>query len=365
MCFACFLLKLTGDDHIVESARKDLYEWYRQMRYSPAVDHWPPYQPKRYYTPAIRIHYRGSHGKSEIITTAGGFRSRDENQCNNEYMESVNDLFAPFEGMTPVPYIILIEGAPGVGKTMMSKDIALQWTDHKILKNKKILLLLFMHNPQVMKQITSTWSLVKYFCLDDEVTRKLTDWLIRTNGRYLTILLDGYNECFVTENKDYFIIDSIIGRKVLTECGLVITSRRAALSHLCDIANRRAEVLGFTEEARLNFIQSAVQGNYGKILQLEKYLKCNEILNKLCYNPLNMSILLCLVEGGISTLPTTQTNFYGKFIIMTIVYYLKKNNGIIIANISRLSEFPHPYDQVVKELSQFAFLALQKTKWLL
>ena len=73
-----------------------------------------------------------------------------------------------------------------------------------------------------------------------------------------------------------------------------------------------------------------------------------------------MSILFCLSEEGIHTLPKTQTNLYQKFIIMTIVHFLKKDNIKFSTTITSLGDLPHPYDQVVKELSQFAFLALQK-----
>ena len=73
-----------------------------------------------------------------------------------------------------------------------------------------------------------------------------------------------------------------------------------------------------------------------------------------------MSILLCLTEDGIDTLPKTQTKLYEKFVIMTIVHFFKKDKKISTATITSFSNLPHPYGQVVKELSQFAFLALQK-----
>ena len=45
---------------------------------------------------------------------------------------------------------------------------------------------------------------------------------------------------------------------------------------------------------------------------------------------------------------------------MTIVHFLKKDKITLNTTITNLDDLPHPYDQVVKELSQFAFLALQK-----
>ena len=227
-----------------------------------------------------------------------------------------------------------------------------------ILNNKKLLFLLFLRDPQ-LKNITDVQSLVKFFCQSDSLTNKITDWLIETCGKYLTIVFDGYDE-MSNNSKNSFIVDGIIGRQKLPKCGIIITSRPAATAHLHDVVNCRAEVLGFTEEDRQNFIHDALVGKNDKIKNFLKYLNSNPSLNALCYIPLNMSILLCLTEEGIDTLPKSQTILYQKFIVMTIIHFLKKDKIIFNAAITSLDDLPHPYDQVVKELSQFAFLALRK-----
>ena len=212
-----------------------------------------------------------------------------------------------------------------------------------------------MRDPKI-KTITDIQSLVKFFCQGDTLTNKITDWLIETNGEYLAIVLDGYDE-ISTENKSHCIIDSIINRQILPRCTGIITSRPAASLHLHDKVTCRAEILGFRVEDKQDFIQNALKGqNEG----LKGFLQLNPSLNALCNIPLNMSILLCLTAEGIDALPKTQTSLYEKFILMTIIHFLKKDKIKLTATITSLDNLPHPYDQVVKELSQFAFLALQK-----
>ena len=135
-----------------------------------------------------------------------------------------------------------------------------------------------------------------------------------------------------------------------------------ATLHLHDIEGLscRAEILGFTEEDRLSFIHNSLTGQNDKIKKLTEFLSNNPSLKALCYIPLNMSILFCLTEAGIDTLPKTQTMLYQKFIIMTIIHFLKKDNVTITASRCNLDDLPAPYDQIIKELSQFAFIALQK-----
>ena len=340
-----------------------LCDCYSQSRYIPSDDDWPPYHPK-HYTPLTIVHHEGRRTESEILTVAQTFNTTGitaELTSNNiclKTTQSINQLIAPFEGAMHYPYTILIEGAPGIGKTILSKEVAFQWANKTMLKSKRLLFLLCLRDPQV-KNITDIQSLVKYFCQSDSLTNKITDWLIETGGKHIIIVIDGYDE-MSKENQNYFIVDGIIGRQKLPKCGLLITSRPVASSHLHNIVNCRAEVLGFTEKDRQSFIKNAFVGQSHKIEELVRFLASNPSLNALCYIPLNMSILLCLTEEGINTLPKTQTLLYQKFIIMTIIHFLKQDKIELTPNITSLDNLPHPYDQVFKELSQFAFHALQK-----
>ena len=311
------------------------------------------------------VHHEGRCTESEVLASVQVTKSarvteggKSCSHFHNKTAKSIKELIGPFEGSTCSPYMILIEGVPGIGKTIMSKEIAFQWANKGLLKTTKILFLLFLRDPRV-KNIRDVQSLVKYFCHTESLANKISDWLIETGGEYLTIVLDGYDE-MCKENRSQCIIDSIINRQALPKCGVIVTSRPAFSVHLHGKVSCRAEILGFSREDRQGFIQNALKGKNDKIKGLRGFLQSNPSLNALCYIPLNMSILLCLTTEGISALPKSQTRLYQKFILMTIVHFLKKDNIIDNTTITSLDNLPHPYDQIYKELSQFAFLALQK-----
>ena len=343
-----------------------LSDRYKHNRYIPSDDDdWPPYHPK-HYTPLTIVHHEGRCTESEV--TAGvqamktaGITEEGKSCCHfhDKTAKPINDLLAPFEGLT-CPYMILIEGVPGIGKTIMSKEIASQWAKKKLLKTKKMLFLLFLRDPMV-RNITEVPSLVKYFCQTESLANKVTDWLIETGGEYLTIVLDGYDE-MCKENQGHCIVDSIINRQILPKCSIIITSRPGFSLRLHDNVSCRAEILGFSRKDQQNFIHNALKGKHDRIKGLIGFLQTNPSINALCCIPLNMSILLCLATEGISALPKSQTRLYQKFIFMTIVHFLKKDKIVDNTTITSLDNLPCPYDQIYRELSQFAFVALQKAQ---
>ena len=348
----------------VSKAANLLCDRYIQNRYIPSDDDdWPPYHPK-HYTPLTIVHHEGRCSESEVLAGVRAMEftgiTKGGNSCHfhDKTDKSIHELLAPFECLKCCPYMLLIEGAPGIGKTIMSKEIANQWANKKLLRTKNILFLLFLRDPMV-KNITDVPLLVKYFCQTDSLANRIAEWLIETGGEYLTIVLDGYDEMSV-ENRSSCIIDSIINRQILPKCGIIITSRPVFSVHLHYKVSCRAEILGFSRVDQQNFIQNALKGKNDKIKELRGFLQSNPSLNALCYIPLNMRILLCLTTEGISALPKTQTHLYQKFILITVVHFLKKAKMVDNTTITSLDKLPQSYNLIFKELSQFAFHALEK-----
>ena len=126
-----------GNEDVLKAASV-LCDCYIQSRYIPSDDDWPPYHPK-HYTPLTIVHYEGRCTESEVHDSAQKLKtievtekSKNSNQIHHK---SVKELLAPFEESTSYPYMILIEGAPGIGKTIMSKEVAIQWANKNILRN--------------------------------------------------------------------------------------------------------------------------------------------------------------------------------------------------------------------------------------
>ena len=303
-----------------------------------------------HYTPLTIFCYNENYTKSEatavarMLTSTGIMTHEHHDNVYGKITENISELFPPIEKFTCSAYVIHIEGAAGIGKSTLCKEIALQWANKEILKNTRILFLLFMHDPK-MKNLTNIELLVNHFIKSEILASKITKWLIETNGKYLTIIIDGYSKVC----KNSFITNDIIGRKTLTQCGLVITSRSAASSHLSKIVNHKALVLGFSMGNHITFINTALKDSHSKINHFKDYLHFNPLIDNLCNIPLIMTVLLWYFvnDKEMSSLPNTQASIIQKYVAM-------------ITKKKLIPSFIHPYDQVMKDLSQFAFIAIQE-----
>ena len=94
--------------------------------------------------------------------------SRVTKNITDIFTADPTDLMETSTISTECPKRILIEGAPGIGKTVLAKEIAYQWATDEILTEIKIVFLLYLRDSE-LQLIKSTKQLVQYMsmgCLD-------------------------------------------------------------------------------------------------------------------------------------------------------------------------------------------------------
>ena len=375
-----------GPTYIPEEAiailSKRVSQINEQGRFMVDDDTWPPEQLKS-FTSLLLVCYEG-HRSSEQVTAIAKLMHSGEitsltttdithhpklDSCNTlqEVLNAttvttkMEEILAPLENGNPC--LILIEGAPGIGKSVLLKEIAYQWSKKHLLKIFKVVLLICLRDP-ILQQVESVPDLLQYFCKGDpdakEIVAACSKYLFKNGGKDLVFLFDGYDELPEKLQTDSLIVD-ILKRRLLPYCGLVVSSRPHATKQLHKQATLRVDILGFTEEERQHHIQRALHNQPHKIKEITWYLEHHLTIGSLCYLPFNLVVLLYLYKHGVA-LPKNSAELYNYFICLTICRHAAKHGHHLQNNAIQLNNLPEPYDKIVQQLSKFSLEALNHDK---
>ena len=357
-----------------------------QTRFIIDKNTWPPDQVKT-FTPLLLIHYQGHRTPEQVRAMAeltctgdiGKVASITDNQSaikfhpkldscekfelldNSMATKEIQEILAPLEKSEES--FILIEGAPGIGKSVLLKEIAYRWGKNELLQKFELVLLVCLRDPS-LQQVKSVSDLLRLSCIGDEnateLVRACSRYLFANGGKTLTLLLDGYDE-YPVHLQENSLLTNILQRKVLPLCGLVVSSRPHASEHLRQQANVKVNILGFTETERVHYITQAFPNQLQKITELTQYLHQRPSINSICFIPFNMVILLYLYKLGIP-LPKNSAELYHHFICLTVSRYLFKIDNPLTHNITDLTNLPQPYNRIIQQLSKLSLDALSINK---
>ena len=337
-------------------------------------DAWPPEQPTS-FTPLLLVHYQGNrtleqvtamaeltyHGDIDKVASVSSAHSTVK--CAKlDTSKEIEEILAPLE-ISNKSAFILVEGAPGIGKSVLLKEISYRWAKKQLLLKFELVILVCLRDPS-LQQIKSIEDLLQLLCIGDrnaaQISGACAQYLFANGGKTLTLLLDGYDE-YPEHLRDTSLISNILKRQVLPYCGLIVSSRPHATEFLRKQATIKVDILGFTETEREHYIEQALADQPDKIEELTQYLRQRPSVDSLCFIPFNMVILLYLYKLGIP-LPKNATELYHHFICSTICRHLSKCGKPITHDITDLTNLPEPYNQIIKQLSKLSLEALNKNK---
>ena len=244
--------------------------------------------------------------------------------------------------------VILVEGAPGVGKSTFAWEFCRRWERGEIAQQYQLMLLLRLRDERISKA-KNLEDLI--FHPNTEVSHAVKCELVGSHGVNTLIILDGFDELPDCQRKESSIFLQLILGRLLLHLTIIITSRPWASGKILRKIEHRIfqhiEVLGFTEENILKYVKSVFIGNTKKTASsLGQSVECpNEVSEeakksiedvmvylhtypqiKACmYIPLNSAIVVSIHQESKKRkciLPKTLTELYYALTQVLLLRYL-------------------------------------------
>ena len=258
-----------------------------------------------------------------------------------------DDIVRDLPPVTASEKVVLVEGAPGVGKSTFAWEFCRRWERGEIAQQYQLVLLLRLRDER-MSRAKSLRNLIHHS--SESVCKAVVKELESTLGVNTLIILEGFDELPDPQRKESSIFLQLILGYLLLHATIMITSRPwatgALLAQFIDRIFLHVEILGFTEENITKYVTSvftgegkktasAIDQSVGDPNQVKKniddvmaYISKYPQIKACMYIPLNAVIVVRIHQEskkGMCILPKTLTELYFALTQTILLRYLYGN----------------------------------------
>ena len=253
--------------------------------------------------------------------------------------------------------LILVEGAPGVGKSTFAREFCRRWERGEIAQQYQLVLLLRLRDNRISKA-KSLKDLVYHPLVG--VSQAISEELILSYNFHALIILEGFDELPDHCRNDQSIYFQLIAGKLLPLATVLVTSRPWATERIfLNFGNRiyrHIEILGFTSQQITEYIEKALPP--AKVNDLKHYLEKHPQIRMGMYIPLNSAIVVTVYQESQKSgraLPTTLTELYAAMAQTLLFRYLRGHPQYETVTMRTFSDVPPAVHTQFLELCKLAY----------
>ena len=374
-------LSLPGD--VVETLWSDYYDSvYKQYldylkflyasldKKQTSSDQWPPSATKKFFRLAMIKTTEVRRGEIEDRFVRMTITGKVDDILRHKYPIQLQDIFKETERRRQATKesegqrkMILLEGAPGCGKSTLSVYICQQWEKGQLFNQFQLVILIQLRDPAV-KNAKGLADLLP--CPDTTTAQQIAARILANRCQDVLLILDGWDELPPKLQKNSFFHQIV--KPTLPQsnplCGstVIVTSRPIASGDLHQVVSSRVEILGFTAEELHQFFTECLKGDTEAVKTLLERIEENPEVAGSCYLPLNATILVHLFKSDSNTLPTTLYGIFSSLVLNCIKRHLKLRTQYKDVSIESLDQLPEFVKKPFSVLCQLAYDGVMEDK---
>ena len=222
--------------------------------------------------------------------------------------------------------VILIEGAPGAGKSTLAWHVCQTWESGKLFQDYQTVVYVQLRDPTI-QSAQSIEDIIPAESRDQ--AKRVMEEIRSCRGQNLLIVLDGWDELPSQLHTKSIFHELIVSPQTLNLhfSAVIVTSRPIASGELYRFISSRIEILGFTPTEVHDYFTEALSGEAQAVQKLQDQLKECPMVEASCYLPLNAAIVSHLFLAQNYSLPATLHGVFTLLVLCCLKRHLAKQEG--------------------------------------
>ena len=218
--------------------------------------------------------------------------------------------------------VILIEGAPGSGKSTLFWHICQKWSAGELFSQFQMVLLVKLRDCEVQK--AEKFEDILPFTDEKE---SIAHEIVHHKGEGVLLLFDGWDELpnELQRGSLFQILIENPHKYSLQKVAIVVSSRQISSTGLQQSSSTRIEILGFTHQQIETYVKTSLKSQPKVASSLLNRIQQDPLLQGNCYLPLNIVIITHTFICMGHSLPETFCRIIQELALSCLYRHIKKH----------------------------------------